>query len=294
MSLIKMSDRSALSKLVGTMYSESTTKSQDLPVEGEKSKARKKSSIVDADKSGPNGAGGFDKDFLKKNADPDNKFSQETINKDMNKVKKESKVAPRSSKSKFDRLFEEVMGDEYDDDLDALGIDDGSDEVSDDEYDDDEYGDDSSEVTLTLSSDEASALQSLLQKVSDCCGGGDDEMDDMDDLDGDIEFETDDDEEGGFGNKYDDEDEEMLGTPLVNQKDSGLTNASNNKVGGTVTGKGDGKTGQAKVTDKVGDDGEEGTPIVNQKDKGMMKTGKGSNKVKSKKTNKPGQDYFSA
>jgi hypothetical protein len=292
MSLIKMSDRSALSKLVGTMYSESTTKSQDLPVEGEKSKARKKSSIVDADKSGPNGAGGFDKDFLKKNADPDNKFSQETINKDMNKVKKESKVAPRSSKSKFDRLFEEVMGDEYDDDLDALGIDDGSDEVSDDEYDD-EYDDDSSEVTLTLSSDEASALQSLLQKVSDCCGGGD-EMDDMDDLDGDIEFETDDDEEGGFGNKYDDEDEEMLGTPLVNQKDSGLTNASNNKVGGTVTGKGDGKTGQAKVTDKVGDDGEEGTPIVNQKDKGMMKTGKGSNKVKSKKTNKPGQDYFSA
>lgn len=293
MSLIKMSDRSALSKLVGNMYNESTSssKSQDLPVEGEKSaKNKKKSSIVDADKSGPNGAGGFDKDFLKKNTDTDNKFSQAALNNDMNKVKKESKSTPKTTKSKFDKLFEEVMGDEYDDDLDALGIEGGDEDVSDDNFGD-EIDDSGEEVTLTLSADEASVLQSILQKVSDCCGGGDDEIDDVDD----IEFETDGgDDEDGFGNEYDDEDEEVLGTPLVNQKDSGLTSASNNKVGGSVTGKGDGKTGSGKVTDKVGDDGEEGTPIVNQKDKGMAKIGKGSNKVKTKKTNKPGQDYFSA
>jgi hypothetical protein len=139
-------------------------------------------------------------------------------------------------KSTFDKLFENVMGEEMHSDqetqeLDALGIDT---EVSE--------TDDEGKVTLTLDRDMVKQLCDVLKEAL-----GEDEDDDAEDMEHeDMEHEDYEMEERGFdeseedGEDHDDEDEDThkeaveaddLGHALVNQKDSGLTHPGNNKVG---------------------------------------------------------------
>ena len=79
-------------------------------------------------------------------------------------------------KSVFDKLFEDVMGDQDVEELDALGID------TDDEVNDVEETD---EVTLTLDRDMAQQLCDLIQAQL----GGEEELDDEGDDEGDDEVE---------------------------------------------------------------------------------------------------------
>ena len=273
------------------------------------------------DNSGPNGADNFKSTEL----DPDNpaikddnaynvkqmsdeeadtyfkaenkKIAKENINNDMAK-----------NKSIFDRLYEEVMDDESFDAVE-LGI------------GDDEGGDDiesSDTVSITIDKDLAVKFHEALAEVI----GGEDEAGD-DEADMEAEGELGEDEEaGGFEemeeddadedeehdeDEMDDEDEESfnyfgeeieaedLGHPLVNQKEGNPTpvSGSSNVVKTQYTSKVGSKGGDGKVTDKVGDDGDEGHPLVNQR-KGNPTSPKGTaNVVKSKYTSKgANQEYF--
>ena len=93
-----------------------------------------------------------------------------------------------------------------------------------------------------------------------------------------------------FGEEIEAED---LGHPLVNQKKGNPEKPSggNNKVKSSVTGNVGSKGGDGKVTDKVGDDGDEGHPLVNQK-KGNPTSVKGSANVVKSKIKGGNQEFF--
>jgi hypothetical protein len=165
-------------------------------------------------------------------------YSSEKYTKKDKKLEKKVKESINNNmKSTFDKLFENVMSEEMHSDqetqeLDALGIDT---EVSE--------TDDEGKVTLTLDRDMVQQLCDVLKEAL-----GEDEDDDSDEAE-DMEHEDYEMEEDGFnsfdeseedGEDHDDEDEdthkeavdaEELGHALVNQKDSGLGNPGNNKVG---------------------------------------------------------------
>ena len=160
-------------------------------------------------------------------------YSSEKYHENDKKIEKKVKESINNyMKSTFDKLFENVMGEEMHSDqetqeLDALGIETEVDETSD------------GDVTITLDRDMAKQLCDLLQ---DAMG---DEDDDAEAEDGEYghgemeEMEEDEDED-------EDELEEAieaddLGHTLVNAKETGLTSTGNNKVG-TVKPKG-GKAG---------------------------------------------------
>ena len=164
-------------------------------------------------------------------------YSSEKYTKKDKKLEKKVKESINNNmKSTFDKLFENVMGEEMHSDqetqeLDALGIDT---EVSE--------TDDEGKVTLTLDRDMVKQLCDVLKEAL-----GEDEDDDAEDMEHeDMEHEDYEMEERGYdeseedGEDHDDEDEDThkeaveaddLGHALVNQKDSGLTHPGNNKVG---------------------------------------------------------------
>lgn len=163
-------------------------------------------------------------------------YSSEKYHENDKKIEKKVKESINNyMKSTFDKLFENVMGEEMHSDqetqeLDALGID--------TEVDEPGEGD----VTITLDREMAKSLCDLLQAAM---GDDDDEDDDAESEDGEYysneEMEEDEDE---------DEIEEAIeaddmGHALVNQKDSGLTSTGNNKVG-TVKPKGGKSSGSTK------------------------------------------------
>lgn len=134
-----------------------------------------------------------------------------------------------SKKSYFDKLYENVMGADFEEndmtgaeELDALGIDDSSD------------GD---EVTVTLPRDVAQTLCDMLKSA---CG------DDAEDGD-----------EAGIEVADYDEDEEDTGSAMSTAYDDGKSN----KVGNLKTQSG----ASSDVTDKVGNDGDHGHALVNAK-----------------------------
>jgi len=223
------------------------------------------------------------------------KIAKENINNDMAK-----------NKSIFDRLYEEVMDDEQFDAVElGIGDDEGGDEI--------ESGD---EVTITLDRDLATKLHEVLMDV---IGGGDDEGAD-DEADMDAEGELGEDEEAGSFEEMEeddadedeesdedaeDEDEESfnyfgeeieaedLGHPLVNQKKGNPEKPSgkNNVVKSTYTSNVGSKGGDGKVTDKVGNDGDEGTPITGMR-KGHPTSPKGSANVVKSKIKGGNQEFF--
>ena len=239
------------------------------------------------------------------------KIAKENINNDMAK-----------NKSIFDRLYEEVMDDEQFDAVElGIGDDEGGDEVETDE------------VTITIDRDLATKFhEALAEVVGGETEAGDDEVDmeaegelgEDEEAGGFDEMEEDEDEQdyghqrgdsrltkddrkGTRHEQEEDEDEESfnyfgeeieaedLGHPLVNQKEGNPTpvSGSANVVKTQYTSKVGSKGGDGKVTDKVGDDGEEGTPLVNQR-KGNPTSPKGTaNVVKSKYTSKgANQEFF--
>ena len=108
----------------------------------------------------------------------------------------------------------------------------------------------------------------------------------------DYEGEEDEDEESFnyFGEEIEAED---LGHPLVNQREGNPTpvTGSSNVVKSAHTSKVGSKGGDGKVTDKVGDDGDEGTPLHNMK-KGNPTSVKGSANVVKSKIKGGNQEFF--
>ena len=180
-------------------------------------------------------------------------------------------------KSTFDKLFEEVMGD--DQELDALGI-----EV--DEVEDTAEGEDTDDITITIDRDMAKGLCDLLSAAM-----GDEDEDaapeDYEEME-----EVDEDEDDTMDEAVEAED---LGHPLVNQKTGHPTKigAGSNKVKSTVTGKASSGTADAKVKKQQGVADEDlGEPLVNQKKGHATKIAAGSNKVHATKANTVGASLF--
>ena len=204
------------------------------------------------------------------------KFSAEQFDEKL--AKRYSVDINNNMKSTFDKLFEEVMGD--DEELDALGI-----EL--DEVEDTAEGEDADDITITLDRDMAKGLCDLLQAAmgdeAEDAGAEDYEEMEEDDMD---------DEEDTMDEAVDAED---LGHPLVNQKDAKLTKvgAGSNKVKSTTTGKASSGKASADVKKQQGVADEDlGEPLVNQKKGHPTKIAAGSNKVHATKANTVGASLF--
>ena len=188
------------------------------------------------------------------------KYSSEKFDEKVEKTYKDN--ININMKSVFDKLFEDVMGDQDVEELDALGID------TDDEVNDVEETD---EVTLTLDGDMAQQLCDLIQAQL----GGEEELDDEGDDEGDDEVED------GFEDFEDTVDE---ATDLKEVPDSaGQSLMSRKNTVGSVKASGGKAQGQVKSTV----DGK-GKPLADAA--GHKLTSK-KNKVHSSKTSKTG-DLF--
>ena len=152
-------------------------------------------------------------------------YSSEKYDENDKKIEKKVKESINNyMKSTFDKLFENVMGEEMHSDqetqeLDALGI----------ETDAEEAGD--GDVTITLDRDMAKQLCDLLKAAM-----GEDEDDDAEAEDGEYGHEMEEMEEDEDEDAEEDELEEAieaddLGHALVNAKETGLTHPGHNKVG---------------------------------------------------------------
>ena len=161
-------------------------------------------------------------------------YSSEKYDKKIEKKVKES--INNYMKSTFDKLFENVMGEEMHSDqetqeLDALGIDTEVAET-----------DDEGKVTLTLDRD---MVKQLCDVLKEALGEDEDADEDMEHEDYEMEEVSDEAEEHEDGEDHDEDEDthkeaveaEDLGHTLVNAKDTGLTNPGHNKVG-TVKPKG--------------------------------------------------------
>jgi hypothetical protein len=197
--------------------------------------------------------------------------AEENIVKESKKIARNRLNTFMMKKSTFDKLFESVMGDSFEQDeadqVDALGL---GDAPTDDEMMGDEFeGDEGDEVTFTLDRATAQKLHDVLMGV---LGG---EME-GDDLDFDVEDE-DMDEEGMYDDEeeYDEaeEDEQSFApTDKVGPKNSkdgpNKFQGKNNKVGGRPQPKNQG-TKVVGTTDKVGSDGDYGHALYNAKQPNM-------------------------
>jgi len=184
---------------------------------------------------------------------------EETI-KESRKIAKDSINNFMKSKSIFDKLYENVMGQpgaaapmgsemEETDELGALGI----------ETDGEGMEETGEEVTFTLDRETAQKLIDVLQAaIGDEAEGG--------------EYESEGDTEEGDGEEAEegfwDEDEEDLGAENLSKE---VNFGKNNKVGALKTQSG-GAT--SAYTDKVGQDGDHGHALVNAKEPNMGKNNK--------------------
>lgn len=229
------------------------------------------------------------------------------VNKFSQGVKKinERNINTDMSKSIFDKLFEDVMAD---DDAAALGATDADlGDVGGDldmGAEEDLGGED---VTITLPRDVAQQFYDALGAM--LAGGEEGLGDEGEGLEGDLGDEAGEGEEGGEMGEEDNEEKddvmgeeieaEELGHPLVNQKkgtDLSKVSSGSNKVASEVTKLAkSSKGGDGKVTDKVGNDGDEGHPLVNQKKGTELANPKGKgNVVKSTVSSKAGDTFFQA
>ena len=207
--------------------------------------------------------------------------AEERIHKESKKIARDRLNTFMTKKSTFDKLFESVMGGEFDQqDNAALGLGDApmDDEFGDDEFDD-EFDGDEDQVTFTLDRATAQKLHDVLMGVLD--GGMEDEGDDLDfdegdDFGGDDEME---DEDGDFSNE---EDEERGFYPTDKVGNDGTVGAKDGKGGGQqhklqgrsnkVNGRPQPKGQKTKVvgtTDKVGNDGDYGHALHGAKQPDM-------------------------
>lgn len=241
--------------------------------------------------SGPKSAGAKTlQDPIEPGPDQDDNYYE--VNKFSQGVKKMTKESinngMKNDKSIFDRLYEDVMAD---DDAIALGA---TDAALESDFGGEEAGaDEGGDITLTLPRDVAQHLHALLSDIL----GSDSDAENYGDEDS-AGMEDEDEQALGDNEPMGEEIEaEEIGTPLVNQKkgnDYIGPKGKNNVVDSTVSKLAKhGKVGDSKVTDKVGDDGEEGVPLVSQK-KGLdLANPKGKhNVVKSTVSSKTGDTFF--
>ena len=204
------------------------------------------------------------------------KIDEKNINKDM-------------SKSIFDKLYEDVMAD---DDAIALGATDAA--LDADMGDEADMGEDTGDVTLTIPRDVAEHLHAIL---ADILGNAEADMGEEGEAGEANEDEGGEEDEQGhvMGEEIEAED---LGHPLVNQKKGDPTpvKGKSNVVDSTASKLAKvGKGGDGKVTDKVGNDGDEGHPLVNQTKGTELSNVKGkANVVKSTASSKVGDTFFQA
>jgi len=243
-----------------------------------------KKGFKDDKSSGPENAEGFETAIDPKHSkgkdelyDSEN-YSSEKYNKKIEKKVKES--INNYMKSTFDKLFENVMSDEEQNELEALGVD-----VDDDGDIDVEA---TEEVTVTLGADHVKALKEILAQIEP--EEGEDSAEDMEHEDYEEMEETEDEE----SSDEEEEDEEVAqegvdasdeGHSLVNQKQGNPTpiTSGSNVVKGPVSskakkGKG-GKNSKPSITTSSTSD--EGHALVNQKKGNPDKISSGSNKVGS-------------
>ena len=208
--------------------------------------------------------------------------SEERIYKESKKIARNRLNTFMTKKSTFDKLFESVMGGNFNRDeeaeaqeADALGL---GDAPMDDEFGDDEMDGMGDEVTFTLDRATAQKLHDVLMTVLD--GDMGDEGDDLDfDMDYDeMKDEMDEDEMDEMDeDEMDyDEDEERDTPPTDKVGGSGgqhKLQGRNNKVNGRPQPKGQ-KTKVVGTTDKVGNDGDYGHALYNAKQPNMGKQNK--------------------
>lgn len=262
--------------------------------------------IAEPKKTGPEGVDNFNGPAFNRNIsdlktmsekDKKNKpyvaqlnVSVENFNNKMEKTTKT--IINNNMKSTFDKLFEEVMGSEDANDLDALGVDT---ETMGDE------GEGGGDMTVTLTPDQVECLRAILAQVD---GGGEDmDMDAETSMpDDEMGTEEDAEEKMKHGKKRKEEDAEECddeedneeedgemayeaqaidaGSDLADSHGLGLTKVSSgsNKVGdktSKLAGKG---SADSKVTGKV----DAGSNLPDSHGLGMTKVSSGSNVVKSK------------
>jgi len=196
---------------------------------------------------------------------------------DTNMEKTTKTIINNNMKSTFDKLFEEVMGDDAAD-LTALGVD-----------VDAGAGEEGGEVTVTLSPEHVDALRAILAQID---GEGEGDMEDMpaDESAPDDNLGNEEDAEEKKMHKKEDEDNQEVATEASAAVDAGsnvpdsagmhLTKISSgsNKVG-DKTAK---LAGKGKADSKVTGTVDAGSDLPDSHGLGMTKVSSGSNVVKSK------------
>lgn len=244
--------------------------------------------VAGGDKTGPEGAGNFDGPAFKKQIDDPKTMSDkdkkdrpyvahlnvtaENFETNMEKITKTA--INNNMKSTFDKLFEEVMGNEDAQDLTALGIEAG-----------DEAGAEGGEITIKLAPEHVDALKAILAQIEGA-GEGEAEADLGDETTPDDNLGTEEDAEEQPAS----EDNQEVASEAAAAVDAGsdvpdsaglhLTkiSAGSNKVGDkTAKLAGKGKA-DSKVTGKV----DAGSDLPDAHGMGMTKVGASSNVVKSK------------
>jgi len=227
-----------------------------------------------------------------KEVKPSKDFEESGPNKALGSKKKKAKKSPKKNKkhgkveedsinsfmkSEFDKLFENVMGDDNSsfDVNPSMGPEGAAGDSPEMDLGTEEEGGD--EVTITLSKDLAQQLHDVLMGVL----GGEEESDqDLEDLG--VDLETEDEPEGGEGDENLNDATEMSELPDATAK----MQSKNNKVPGDASKVSSGKA-DAKVTDECGNK-YEGHPM----DKESELTKAGHQKVHTSKTTKPGANLF--
>ena len=275
-------------KVAGKSSQKMTKKPGPGPVELNNPKA---GAIAQKDTTGPHNADNFDgpafnKDIsdLKTMTDKQKaerpyvaKLNVTAEKFDTNMEKTTKTIINNNMKSTFDKLFEEVMGDDAAD-LTALGVD-----------VDAGAGEEGGEVTVTLSPEHVDALRAILAQID---GEGEGDMEDMpaDESAPDDNLGNEEDAEEKKMHKKEDEDNQEVATEASAAVDAGsnvpdsagmhLTKISSgsNKVG-DKTAK---LAGKGKADSKVTGTVDAGSDLPDSHGLGMTKVSSGSNVVKSK------------
>jgi hypothetical protein len=204
--------------------------------------------------SGPENADNFKKDLINpETAKKDNFYEPKKFSQNLEKTEVQT-INNFMSKSIFDKLYEDVMGgqpvDQEVNDAEALGL------------PGEEDGSDEGEVTLTLPREHAAALCDALKAVL-----GEDEVED--EVSGEEEEYSSEEanEEKDKKEEEKDEDAEGVAKEATELKEVPASagqslQKKDNKVGDVTRSLVSSGDGDAKVTDKVGNDGEKGHALV--------------------------------
>jgi hypothetical protein len=250
------------------------------------------------DDSGPAEADNFKKDIVDPKTIKPGKsvYEPEKFSNTIGKSVKESINNFMNSKSVFDKLYEQVMGEGDLDQLDAQQLGVGPEVGAEGEMGAEVGGE---EVTLTLSREDAEKLHGILASALEAAGGEEEGAGEEGAGEGEGESEdagSEDNQEPALGEGIE---AQEIGHALVGSGVKGgaptPVTGSSNVVKGTVTGGAKaGKAGDGKVTDKVGNDGEKGHALVGSGVAGGAPTSvKGKANVVNSRIKGNNQDAFS-